>query len=250
LATSKKSLPKKVIPKKKSGKEILPAKKLARNNKQTKKVIKKNTFLQKLFKRSSTKRLVKKKQIKVVKKTNHVLRDKIAGLVLLCVALFILLLPQKSFIKTSSSQINSPIKVDKKLLQSKTLENIPVKILIPNADIDLKVTPSKVVDGYWELSETTASYGLGSGLPGSKSNTVIFAHAREGLFYNLKDVKLKDTIYVFSKNKWYQYKVNKIIAIFPDQKEVIEPTKKETLTLYTCTGFNDEKRLVVTAIPN
>ncbi len=249
LATSKKSPPKKVISKNKAAEKTSPAKKITKKIDKSKKTRKTRSFFRNIFKRNSVKQVSQSKKIKKTKKANHNLRDKIVGFALLCIALFVLLLPQKSFIKSPASQISSPIKIDKKLLQSKALENIPVKILIPKADIDLKVTPSKVVDGYWELSETTASYGLGSGLPGSKSNTVIFAHAREGLFFNLKDVKLKDTIYVFTKNKWYQYKVNKITAVFPDQKEVIEPTKKETLTLYTCTGFNDEKRLVVAAIP-
>jgi len=107
----------------------------------------------------------------------------------------------------------------------------------------------KIVDGYWELSENTASYGLGSGHPGEKSNTVIFAHAREGLFYNLKDVKTGDIVYVFTKDKWFRYKVNKITAVYPNQIEVIKPSKNEVLTLYTCTGFYDEQRLIVQAIP-
>jgi sortase (surface protein transpeptidase) len=38
-------------------------------------------------------------------------------------------------------------------------------------------------------------------------------------------------------------------AVYPNQTEVLQTTKKEVLTLYTCTGFTDEKRLIVTAIP-
>ena len=135
------------------------------------------------------------------------------------------------------------------MYSSKNIANNPVRILIPNAAIDLKVIDAQIVNGYWELSDTTASYGLGSGHPGEKNNTVIFAHARVGLFYNLKDVKVNDTVYVFTKDKWYRYKVNKIDAVYPNQTEVIKPTKTQVLTLYTCTGFYDEKRLIVTAIP-
>ncbi len=142
----------------------------------------------------------------------------------------------------------NPIVINSKLFESKISQNIPVRILVPKNNIDLKVIPSKIVNGYWELSENTASYGLGSGYPGSNSNTVIFAHAREGLFYNLKDVKVGETIYVFSKDKWFGYKVNKITAVYPNNIEVIKQTKNETLTLYTCSGFYDEKRLIVTAV--
>lgn len=189
----------------------------------------------------------KSKKPKRKSRVSKTLQDKVIGFIFLCLALIVLLVPFPQ--PKPKTETKNPIAIDKKLLESKKAENMPVRIVMPKVDIDLKVTPSKVIDGYWELSEENASYGLGSGLPGSRSNTVIFAHAREGLFYNLKNVKQSDTVYVFTKNKWYRYKVNKITAVFPDQKEVIAPTKKETLTLYTCTGFNDEKRLVVRAIP-
>jgi LPXTG-site transpeptidase (sortase) family protein len=143
----------------------------------------------------------------------------------------------------------NPIKINSALYSSKDKTQDPVRILIPNVSIDLKVIDAQIVNGYWELSDNTASYGLGSGQPGEKNNTVIFAHARQGLFYNLKDVKLNDVIYVFTKDKWYRYKVNKITAVYPNQTEVIKPTTTQVLTLYTCTGFYDEKRLIVTAAP-
>lgn len=203
----------------------------------------------------SSKRMPKKKTNSSLRKTKKVTKkkfkinqsiiNKLVGLLFITVALFVLMfkLPvQKPIDK-------SPIVINSKLLESKQIENIPVRIIIPKTDIDLKVIPAQIVNGYWELSETTASYGLGSGHPKHASNTVIFAHARKGLFYNLKNVKTGDSIYVFTKNKWYRYKVNKITAVYPNETEVIQPTKKETLTLYTCTGFSDEKRLVVTAIP-
>ena len=143
----------------------------------------------------------------------------------------------------------NPIKINESLYKNLTTQNLPVRILLPKENIDINVIPAKIINGYWELSDNTASYGQGSGVPGQNGNTVIFAHARVGLFYNLKDVQMGDTVYVFTKNKWYRYKVNKITAVYPNQTEVIKPTKNEVLTLYTCTGFSDEKRLIVQAIP-
>ncbi len=191
-----------------------------------------------------------KKKVRV-KESNHSLRNKILGLLFLVLALAILVLP--SYIPLQSqntiSNTKDPIKISSQLLGMEENGNNPVRILIPHAGIDLPVVNAKVVNGYWELSDNTASYGLGSGHPGMPGNTVIFAHARQGLFYNLKDVNVGDIVYVFTKNKWYRYKVNKITAVYPNQTEVIQPTKTDTLTLYTCTGFYDEKRLIVTAIP-
>jgi LPXTG-site transpeptidase (sortase) family protein len=191
-----------------------------------------------------------KKEVKTSKKTNtfhSLLLKRITGLIFLLISLTLILFP----IQFTNNQpvAKNPIVINSKLLENVKKENVPVRILIPSVKIDLSVTTSNIVNGYWELSETTASYGLGSGYPSQKGNTVIFAHAREGLFYNLKDVKKEDTIYVFSKDKWFKYKVNKITTVYPNQVEVIKPTKNEVLTLYTCTGFADEKRLVITALP-
>jgi LPXTG-site transpeptidase (sortase) family protein len=187
-----------------------------------------------------------KKNSKVSPKS-HLLRNKLFALFLISLA-FIILLPWK-LPTNNKTQTKNPIIISSKLLSSVKTQNTPVRILIPNVNIDLPIVSAKVIDGYWELSETTASYGLGSGLPGENGNTVIFAHARDGLFYNLKDVKIGDIVYVFSKNMWFRYKVNKITAVYPNQTDVINPTKTQVLTLYTCTGFDDEKRLIVQAIP-
>ncbi len=174
--------------------------------------------------------------------------NKFIGLVLVVLALLLVMykIPSPPTPVEKKAE-KSPIVINSKLLESKPSESLPVRVVIPTHNIDLSVTPSKIVNGYWELSETTASYGLGSGTPGTASNTVIFAHAREGLFYNLKDVKVGDSLYVFTKDKWYRYKVNNVTQVFPNDIKVIQPTKNETITLYTCSGFNDEKRLIVTA---
>jgi LPXTG-site transpeptidase (sortase) family protein len=189
----------------------------------------------------------KKSSKKNKRQTHHALRNKLIGLMFLCLALVILFFPQ--LLPKKAIDTNNPIKINSALYTSKATANDPVRILIPRSNIDLKVIDAQIVNGYWELSENTASYGLGSGHPGEKNNTVIFAHAREGLFYNLKDAQIGDIVYVFTKDKWYRYKVTKITAVYPNQTQVIKPTKNETLTLYTCTGFYDEKRLIVTAVP-
>lgn len=143
----------------------------------------------------------------------------------------------------------SSISIDKTLLQAKNNHNQPVQILIPKANINLPVIPAPIVNGYWALSETTASYGEGSAGLGEAGNMVIFAHARPGLFYNLKDIKPGNTIYVLTKSTWQQYKVTHITTVYPNETKVIHQTKKEMLTLYTCSGFYDEKRLIVQATP-
>lgn len=147
------------------------------------------------------------------------------------------------------TEAKNPIKIDSELLLKEKTNSPPIEILIPSVNIHLPVVEAKIVDGFWEISETTASHGVGSANPKDKGNIVIFAHARVGLFYNLKNIKENDEVYVLTKDSWRKYRVSQITSVYPNQTEVIGPTKNEVLTLYTCSGFSDEKRLIVKALP-
>lgn len=174
-------------------------------------------------------------------------RNQLIGLALLIIGLFLLIgLPNVN----SKKNKNNPIQISEKLISFQVNKKIPVGIIIPSVKIDNTISEAKIINGYWETSETSLSYGQGSGVPGEIGNIIVFGHAREGLFYNLKNIKNKDTVYVLTKDRWHRYQVEKIIKVYPNQKEIIMPTKKETLTLYTCTGFNDEQRLVIIAVPS
>lgn len=145
---------------------------------------------------------------------------------------------------------NEPVRVDSKLTDKQLVidkPNPPHRIIIPSVSIDLPVLTSPVIQGYWKVYPDKAGFGDGSSFPGLKGNTVIFAHARIGLFLGLKNVKLNDTVYVLTKNEWMSYKVRDIKTVFPDNLNVIAPTPDETLTLFTCSGFADSTRLIVTA---
>jgi LPXTG-site transpeptidase (sortase) family protein len=140
-----------------------------------------------------------------------------------------------------------PVKVED--FESHEKGDAPTKIIVPGLSIDLEVGEARVINGYWEVFPDKAGWGEGAGLPGENGNQVIFAHAREELFLPLKDVEVGMKVYVTTENAWYSYRVEKIKEVFPNQIEVIKPTEDETLTLYTCSGFNDEKRLIVIAKP-
>lgn len=153
---------------------------------------------------------------------------------------------------TSSSKeqnITNSIHIDEKLLGTKEPTQPPLRIVIPKYSTDIPIVESKVIDGYWELSETTASHGIGSANPGDNGNIVVFAHAKEGLFLPLREIKKETLVYILTKDRWYRYTVVDSKLVNPNQIEVIAPTKNATLTLFTCSGFLDNKRLIVTAKP-
>lgn len=179
------------------------------------------------------------------KKENKSLKNLFISLVFLSLSFYLLF----NFPAIKAPSNNNPIKIDPKIISSSHKNHPPLRIIIPNTSIDLPVVEAKIVAGFWEVSENSASHGVGSANPGEKGNIVVFAHARKGLFYNLKDVKEGDVVYLFTKDSWRNYKVNKITSVYPNQTETIAQTKEETLTLYTCTGFYDEKRLIVKALP-
>lgn len=170
----------------------------------------------------------------------------VLGLILLFPGLF-LSQPPKGRPFEANSFISEPVKVESGLLREKAQGDLPVRIVIPSVEIDVAVRPARIVNGYWELFDDVAGFGQGSAYPGEVGNTVIFAHTRSGLFINLKNIKKGEGVYVITKDKWFSYQVDKITEVLPSQTEVIAPTPDETLTLYTCSGFADSKRLIVTA---
>lgn len=150
----------------------------------------------------------------------------------------------------SSSAVvdRGPIRPASDLLKQAYLPSeIPKKIIIPSLLIDLPVEPAMIAGDTWELSEDTASFGLGSTPLGKVGNTVIFAHSKRHLFGPLRNIKKGDKVYVLTQDNWFAYEVKEIKTVLPSQIEVIAPTPDETLTLYTCSGFADSKRLIVTA---
>lgn len=154
-------------------------------------------------------------------------------------------------VESVGSFSQEPVKVDKSLLNGKVnkenAKNPPVRIIIPALGIDLPVKEAKVVNGFWEVFPDSAAFGIGSAYPDEAGNEVIFAHAREGLFLPLRKAKIGQSVMVLTRDKWYSYKIKEVKEVSPSQTEVIAPTKDTILTLYTCSGFSDNKRFIVTA---
>ncbi len=144
---------------------------------------------------------------------------------------------------------DTPFRIDKKLLSDKVPTQPPLRIIVPSRKVNLSVVEAQVVSGYWELSETTASHGVGSANPGEIGNTVIFAHARNELFGPLRTIKKDEDIYVLTKDRWFRYTVIETKLVDPSQIEHIKSADTEQLTLFTCSGFLDTKRLIVHAKP-
>lgn len=150
---------------------------------------------------------------------------------------------------TSQPLDAGPFRIDGALLGTSVPTQPPLRIVVPTRKVDLSIVEAPVVNGYWELSETTASHGVGSANPGQNGNIVVFAHARNELFGPLRDLKKNETIYILTKDRWFRYRVEETKLVDPSEVEHIKPSDTEQLTLFTCSGFLDTKRLIVHAKP-
>lgn len=137
------------------------------------------------------------------------------------------------------------------LIPQSDQNKIPTRIRILDLNIDLPIKKAKLFKGIWEVFDDSAAYGEGSSIPAQKGNIIIFAHARKGLFLPLLDVKKGMEIIISTNTGEYSYRVEKIEKVDPFNLEYIKPIEdREILTLYTCTGFADIKRLIVQAQRN
>lgn len=128
---------------------------------------------------------------------------------------------------------------------------VPANIIISSANIDLSVEESDIVDGVWEISETGASFLSSSARPGEMGNIVIYGHNKKKLFGNLINKNLIGQIIQIRSEDgtFYEYKISNVKTVSPTNIEDVLPTDGETLTLYTCTGILDSKRLIIKAEP-
>lgn len=126
--------------------------------------------------------------------------------------------------------------------------DLPTKILIPKVRIDLPVFLGKVLDENWEIATKGASYLQGSGVPGRVGNVVIYGHNKKNQFGPILWLKEGSEIKIINKKGGeFIYEVKEIKRVSPQNIEVLSPTQDSTLTLYTCTGFLDQERFIVTA---
>src|SRR3990172_5342951 len=127
----------------------------------------------------------------------------------------------------------------------------PAKIIIEDAGINLPVEEAQIRNGVWEVSDINASYLASSAKPGGNGNIVIYGHNKKDIFSNLiTSVKLGNEIEIYNEDgKKYKYRVKSVVTVSPDNLELVLPTDYEVLTIYTCTGFLDSERLIITADP-
>lgn len=126
------------------------------------------------------------------------------------------------------------------------------KILIPAIDVEMNIVegPSEEV-----LSEGAWRYPY-SATPEENGNMIITGHRfqfgkpHKRSFYLLHKLQQGDRITIIWNNHEYQYDVQELYEIEPDNMQIIQKGDEKQLTLYTCSPlFSTKRRLIVIAKP-
>lgn len=123
----------------------------------------------------------------------------------------------------------------------------PQSISIPTIGLQLSIAPATIVDNQWTLYDNKVSWLATSKIPGS-GNVILFAHNRPVLFGNLKKLQLGQEIIVTQEDKQIIYEVVEKRKVTPQDVDAVIGDRDQ-LTLYTCDGSFDQKRLIVVALP-
>jgi LPXTG-site transpeptidase (sortase) family protein len=121
----------------------------------------------------------------------------------------------------------------------------PHRISFPSLGLDLAVAEGQISQNVWTLFDDKVSWLKTSSEPG-KGNTIVYGHNRSSLFGGLKNLKRGETITVYHHNETYIYEIFDIKKVAPsDVTAILADTNQ--LTLYTCDGAFDQKRLIINA---
>lgn len=119
---------------------------------------------------------------------------------------------------------------------------------IPSLGIDLPVSEGEMKDNRWPTSTKNLIHVSTTKLPGTPGNSIIYGHNWESQLGDLDQIKVGDEIVVtLSDNSKKIFQVSEIAEVSPNQSDLLKDSIDTRLTLYTCSGFLDSKRLVVVA---
>lgn len=132
---------------------------------------------------------------------------------------------------------------------SGTYHGSPVRVQIPEVDVDLPIVTADIEGTIWQTTDDGVSYMKSSPLPGETGNAVLYGHNWPNLLGPLKRVNVGDSINIMFEDGYSaSFNVAFVTIVTPEQIKILENSKDSRLTIYTCTGFLDSKRFVVTAV--
>lgn len=127
---------------------------------------------------------------------------------------------------------------------------MPTVIIIPSIGINLPIQVGEIKNGAWEISYSNATFLNSSARPGTGGNSVIYGHNKKTIFGNLPYLSIGQKIIIKTQDGvLHTYEAYQKDFVGPDRVDLVSPTNKEELTIYTCWGLFDSQRVVVKAKP-
>lgn len=134
--------------------------------------------------------------------------------------------------------------------ESVKLGQVPTQVTIPSIKLDLPIETGKIVEGVWQISETSATFLESSAPPKTGGNIVVYGHNKKAIFGSLPYIEVGNEIYIkTTEGQIHIYEVYKKEIVNPTRVDLVSPTGFEELTIYTCWGLFDQKRVVIKAKP-
>ena len=125
---------------------------------------------------------------------------------------------------------------------------VPTGIKIDSINLLLPVTASEIKNNKWEASTKSVNFLKTSVIPGEKGNSVLYGHNWPNLLGNLKKAEPGDKVTViYSDNSERNFEIEYKTQVSPSETSILSNSEDNRITLYTCAGFLDTKRLVVVA---
>ena len=113
----------------------------------------------------------------------------------------------------------------------------PEFLLIPELGVKQAIVPAQKNGSKWE---TTTK--------GEVGNSIFYGHNWPSILGSIVNIKPGQEIaVVFSDGSVKKFSVEYTQIVEPTQASILDQTSDKRITLYTCTGFLDTKRFVVTA---
>lgn len=124
----------------------------------------------------------------------------------------------------------------------------PVRISLPDVSIDLPIVSSTIVGQKWETTDAGVSYLDLSPIPGENGNSILYGHNWTQLLGPLVKAVPGQLIYIsYADGSVKTFRIEATALVASDDVHILDPSSEPLLTLYTCAGFMDSKRFVVTA---
>lgn len=125
----------------------------------------------------------------------------------------------------------------------------PVGLIIESLRLKLPIIPATKKGEMWETTASGVSYLTLSPRPGESGNSILYGHNWGSILGSLHSIRPGQIIEIYySDGTVREFVVLSLSEISPQDISVLDASDDSRVTLYTCSGFFDQKRLVVIAV--